>query len=67
MNDVIVEDSKVCLRDCWRVELEERYPKIKSLQEYTNTSPCWEDIEAISIDMAYKYFAVNPAFFKECR
>ena len=59
IHDVIMQDSRVWFRDCWRLEAAEQNATHTNLEAFAASNPSWESIEAMSISMAYKYFNIT--------
>ncbi|KAF4566345.1 hypothetical protein EYR36_011771 [Pleurotus pulmonarius] len=63
MHEVIEHVGIVLRLNSWKVLASERYRSHLTLEEFAAKKPTWEEIEAMSIELAKKYVA-NPSFHK---
>jgi len=55
MHKLIHQCGSARMLDCWHVEVIKRNPTCKSLDEYAQTTPAWEDLVEISLYLALNY------------
>ena len=55
MHELIHQCASARMLDIWRVEVSKRNPTCKSLHEYAQMTPTWEDLVEISIYIALNY------------
>lgn len=55
MHELVHQCGSARMLDCWHVEVIKRNPTCKSLDDYAQTTPAWEDLVRISIYLALNY------------
>jgi len=55
MHDLIHQCGSAWMLDCWCVEVIKHNPTCKSLDDYAQTTPAWEDLVEISMYLALNY------------
>lgn len=63
MHEVIEHVGIILRLNSWKVLASKRYRSHLTLEEFAAKKPTWEEIEAMSIELAKKYVA-NPSFHK---
>ena len=55
MHDLIHQCGSARMLDCWHVEVIKRNPTCKTLHDYAQRTPTWEDLVELSIYLALNY------------
>jgi len=67
MHDLIHQCGWARMLDCWCVEVSKRNPTCKTLDDYAQSTPAWEDIVELSIYLALNYLDQVDAYDIEFR
>lgn len=61
MNTVIHHITTAAVLDCWRLEVQSRFPEISSLEEFSKSEMSWEALEDMAQSIVDKY-VTGPTF-----
>jgi len=67
MHDLIHQCGWAWMLDCWCVEVSKRNPTCKTLDDYAQSTPAWEDVVELSIYLALNYLDQVDAYDIEFR
>ncbi|EKM73763.1 hypothetical protein AGABI1DRAFT_134132 [Agaricus bisporus var. burnettii JB137-S8] len=55
LHEVILHVGIVLRLDAWRIEVSRRHPECKSLEDWANTNPTWQEIVEIAIELVERF------------